>query len=108
MWINPDGSVHVEWDRLMNLGLPDDAGHGEYTQALGQRIWFILHGIGEHYGCHGCQPDAVLFFSGIHDLKNIELEKPVYDLALWEDFVSRVKKADAARRKVEFSPMIHA
>lgn len=93
MWIEPDGSVHVEWDKLMNLGLPDDAGHGEYTEALGHRIWGIFHGIADNYGCHLCKHDAQVLISGIHDIVNVKLGKKVFNKKYFREFNEMVHSA---------------
>lgn len=86
---------HLDYFTFMNKGLPDDAGHGEYTKALGNRVWDLWHGTADNYGCHACKADAQIFISGIHDTKNIELGKGVYDPKRFEQFVKKVNSAYA-------------
>jgi hypothetical protein len=83
---------HLDYYTFMNYGLPDDAGHGEYTKALGNRVWDLLHGIADNYGCHACKADAQTLISTIHDIVNVKLGKGVYDPARFEAGVRMINK----------------
>lgn len=88
----------LDYHTFMNKGLPDDAGHGEYTRALGNRVWELEHGIARNYGCELCRPGAIMLESAKHDLVNISLGKGVYDPAL---FIRGVDAYDKAKRTWE-------
>lgn len=81
----------VDWYIFNTKGLPDDAGHGEYTKALGNRHWAHLHSEADNYGCHACKYMFQVFISTIHDAKNVDLGKGVYDP---EKFTEGVKYID--------------
>lgn len=95
VWIQEDGQLRVDWDKIMNDGLPDDQGHGEYTKSLGRRTWNFLRDYFDNYGCHACKHAGQVFISGIHDMVNIHLGKPVYDESRWREFLEMVEKAQA-------------
>jgi hypothetical protein len=84
---------HLDWETWMNEGLPDDAGHGEYTQALGRRNWDLLHGLADNYGCDACKPTFQAVVSAAHDLVNIELGKGVYDPQKFQKAVKMYEEA---------------
>lgn len=77
----------------MDLGLPDDAGHGEYTKSLGRRAWYVFHAIMDNYGCDACKPTGQILVSGIHDMVNLHLGKGVFDKKRWRTFLELVAKA---------------
>lgn len=85
----------LDYQLFMNAGLPDDAGHGEYTQALGRRTWDLLHGLAKNYGCHACQQTFETLISGIHDIVNIHLGEPVHDEDRFHKFLHMVHEAEA-------------
>ncbi len=85
---------HLDWQAFMNEGLPDDEGHGEYTKALGRRTWGMLHGLAENYGCDTCRQTFITLVSGMHDMVNVHLGKPVKDPARWRKFLELVRSAE--------------
>jgi len=90
VWINPDGSLHIETQKFMTLGLPDGA---LYKAKLGNRTWTLFHELFENYGCLKCRTGAKMIVRGVHDLVNIFLGKPVHDPENFKKFVEHLNHA---------------
>ncbi len=104
----------LDYDLFMNEGLPDDAGHGEYTEALGRRTWGLLHGLADNYGCDACKGSFQTLISGIHDMVNLHLGKKVHDPKRFKEFVEMVYIAEERaparavhREELEDAVLVH-
>jgi hypothetical protein len=69
----------------------------------GRKTWKLLHTLARNYPCPPCRPDFTLYVDGIHDLTNIKLDKNVYDVARFTEFVDLVSKATAKAFPEQFN-----
>jgi hypothetical protein len=93
----------LDYVLFMSKGLEHLEGEA-YRIALGNRVWELLHGIANNYGCSSCRPGAKMLISGIHDTVNIFLGKPVYDPENFQKFVEHINEA---HRKYEKKGIRH-
>ncbi len=84
--VNEDLDYHL----FMTKGPPAE----HYTEALGTRAWKLLHGIADNYGCEACRHGAQTLISGIHDVVNVHLKKPVFDEKRFKEFSEMVEDAN--------------
>lgn len=92
MHIRETKDEKLDYELFMTEGLPDDAGHGEYTQALGRRTWSLMHGLADHYGCGSCKGAFQMLVGGMHDTVSIHLDKGVWDPSNYRTFVKAVNE----------------
>ena len=83
---------HLDYEAFNAVGLPEKG----YTEALGRRTWNLYHGVADHYGCEACRGGAQTLISGIHDMVNLHLGKPIHDIERWKEFN---KLVDETRKK---------
>lgn len=82
----------LDYDRFYQF--PDQV--TDITKAAGQRTWQLLHGLADHYPCPPCKPVFQTLASGIHDVVNVHLGKPVHDPRRFKAFVDLVKEAETS------------
>ena len=85
---------HLDYEKFFNYGMPKEGlSNDEWRRLIGNRTWALLHGIIDHYPCEQCAEGGRTLISGIHDMVNLSLGKPIYDFDRWQDFLGMVDKA---------------
>ncbi len=75
------------------------------TRAAGRKTWDLLHGLARHYPCPPCKEPFIVLMKGVHDVVNIQLDKPVHDPKNFEKFVSIVN--DSAHKVRMHRRVVH-
>ena len=71
----------------------------DLTRAAGRRTWQLLHGLADHYPCPPCKGIFQTLVSGIHDMVNVHLDKPVHNPRRFEEFLGMVHEVEKTYRK---------
>lgn len=89
---------HLDYRAFFEEGMEAGLSDEDWRKAIGNRTWAVMHGLVDHYPCEQCGEAGRTLVSGIHDMVNIHLGKPVYDADRWEIFLGMV---DEARKRAK-------
>ena len=77
--------THLRQDRVAWETDPEDGeSYVDISTVCGSSWWAMLEGVVGGISCESCREHAQLLLSGMHDLVNINLGKPVHDRANFE------------------------